>query len=119
MPTSTTYLKPQDGWQQLVITPKFIRISVVPETHPFYVFKGLSMPTTDIGGLIHHSAYVENVEDSDTFYARVVSPLESGPVRIDTFWIDGKVVSTNHISLEDGSGFLALEDGTGLLTLET
>lgn len=119
MPVSNTYLQPEDGWKVVVTGPAFIRMSVVPETHPFYVYKGSIVPDATVGGLLYTQAYVENAVDGETFYVRVVSPGPDEPVRVDTFWIAGGVIAASRLSLEDDSGFLALEDGTGVILLES
>lgn len=117
MPTSNTYIQPQNGWQAVVVAPAFIRISAIPETQPFYVYKGSAPPTSQTGGLLYKRPYLEDVNDTDTFYVRVVNPHDEA-VRIDTFWIAGSSGTLGHLLLEDSSGGLLLEDGSGLLAME-
>lgn len=120
MPISNTYIQPQDGWQLLVTDPAFIRVSIFPPSHPFYLYKGGSVPTTQTGGLLANKfTYSENVTDTDSFYVRIADPAPDNLARIDTFWIAGGAPVLSILMLENGTDSLALENGTDLIALES
>lgn len=48
MPTSNTYIGPEDGWVQIADSPKFVRVSGFPHTHPYYVYAGAAAPANNV-----------------------------------------------------------------------
>lgn len=95
MPTSNTYIRPDDGWVQVVQAPNFLCLSQFPRTHPYYVYSGPSHPTVaDPSGMYTlYGPFVVNVPISDTIYVRATSMTPSGDMlgrlRIDAIWVDG------------------------------
>jgi hypothetical protein len=47
MPTANTYIGPSDGWVQLADSPKFVRVSAFPHTHPYYLYAGSAAPASN------------------------------------------------------------------------
>lgn len=45
MPTANTYISPDDGWTQIADSPKFVRVTGYPHTHPYYLAAGSSAPS--------------------------------------------------------------------------
>lgn len=47
MPTANISIAPSDGWTLVATTPKFVRVSGFPHTHPYYLATGSSAPAND------------------------------------------------------------------------
>jgi hypothetical protein len=47
MPTANVYIAPSDGWTQIADSPKFIRVSGFPHTHPYYLYAGSAAPANN------------------------------------------------------------------------
>lgn len=45
MATTNNYIAVSDGWVQIADSPKFLRVSGYPHTHPFYLFSGSAAPS--------------------------------------------------------------------------
>lgn len=102
MPAANFYLSPADGWTQIADSPKFVRVSGYPHTHPYYVYAGASAPSlvpTAATGTLTFAVGVPIADETVTIGAEVYTfkAARANPFEV-TIGADNATTAANFVT---------------------